>query len=367
MTPDLAPRQLPRLTQELPGVGGIVRERLEDFVVEEVPAYLPSGAGEHLYLWIEKRDLSTADAARLLGRALGVPERSIGYAGQKDRRAVTRQWLSLHLPGKTIPSERFPQDDQRLRVLEASRHGNKLRTGHLEGNRFELTLRRLDVDLEEAVQRAGAVVAALERDGLPNFFGEQRFGRDADNALLGAGLLGLCDHPALRKARGDRHLKRLALSALQSELFNRCLAERLGDGTWRRAEDGDVLRRRESGGLFVSADPATDQARLDSGELDVTGPLPGWRERPQAAGRAQAREDAVLAAAGVPRESLARGGDETLGARRPYRVPLAEAKVAPSGSEALILSFFLPAGSFATRVLDEVMKSAAAGNATQGE
>jgi tRNA pseudouridine13 synthase len=345
---DLAPRALPFLTHDLPGIGGSAKVLPEDFVVEEIPAYLPLGAGEHLYLWIEKRGLSTQEAIRILANAAGVSERDVGAAGQKDRHAVTRQWLSIHTKLEQVESP-----DARLRVLEHRRHGNKLRTGHVKGNRFMLVLRGVH---EDALSRAGEILDALGTHGLPNFYDAQRFGRRGDNALLGAALLGMGEHPEQARARRDRFLKRLALSALQSELFNRVLTTRLASG-WTTVIPGDVLRKRASGGVFVTEDPSVDQPRVDSLELDITGPLPGNRERPEARVAAREIEDAVLREAGVERAAFARGGDDAEGARRPLRVPVGDARAQWRESGVLELSFALPSGAYATRVLAELMKS----------
>lgn len=346
---DLMPRPLPLLTADLPGTGGAAKVSPEDFLVEEIPAYLPTGVGEHLYLWIEKRDLSTQDAVRIVATMLGVKERDIGYAGQKDRKAVTRQWLSAHTKVEAPESP-----DPRLKILERSRHVNKLRIGHSKGNRFVITVRGTSPG---ALETAQTLLARLIEQGLPNFFGSQRFGRAHDNAVLGAALLGIGTHPEAGRAQRDRFLKRLALSSLQSEIFNRALAQRMADGTWNKVLDGDVLRKRVSNGVFVSEQPEVDQPRVDSGELDVTGPMPGHKERPAAARVAKEREDALLAEAGVPREALVRGGDETEGARRPFRVPLGAPTVRAVADDALELAFALPAGSYATRVLAEITKA----------
>lgn len=348
MNVDLAPRPLPLITADLPGIGGAIRTSPEDFFVEEVPVYLPAGEGEHLYLWVEKVELASSEAARLLAAAAGVGERDVGYAGQKDRHARTRQWFSVHTKLDAIEL-----DDARLKVLEASRHGNKLKLGHLRGNRFRIVVRNVS---PEAPAIAAAVVDRLSRVGLPNFYGVQRFGRDGDNAQLGAALLGVGEHPQLARAKRDRFLRRLALSSLQSELFNRCLTERMNDALWTTVLDGDVLRRRDSGGMFTTGDPPADQERLDRGELDVTGPMLGWKERPASRGEALAREEQVLAQAGLTRELLRRGRDETQGARRPYRIPVEETAVETVAPDAVALSFKLPSGSYATRVLAEVMK-----------
>lgn len=359
--PDLRPRVLPLLCADLPGTGGLIREEPEDFVVEEIPAYLPSGQGDHLYLQVEKRNASTQEAAAALAWHFAVAAREVGYAGQKDRRAVTRQQMSVHLPGgaKRHPEllTKLPElADERVKVLEAGWHGNKLRLGHLRQNRFILTLRELSVEPELALSRAEAILERLSAEGLPNFYGEQRFGRDQDNAQLGAALLGVGEHPQKSRALRDRHLKRLALSALQSEIFNRCLSFRLTQNSWCRASVGDVLRRRDSGGLFTCEDSAQEQTRIDAGELDITGPMPGPKERPQAQGQAREWEDAVLAELGLSREIFAKAGSLAEGARRPYRVWLEETGAQLLEDGALQVRFTLPPGSYATQVLAEVMK-----------
>lgn len=346
---DLTPRPLPLTTAHLPGIGGRVKDSPEDFRVEEIPAYRPLGAGEHLYLFIEKRDLSTQDAARLIATALEANERDVGYAGQKDRHAVTRQWMSVHTKRDTIEIA-----DPRIKIIESGRHGNKLRIGHSRGNRFVVVLRDTAPNPAQAAQR---ILDELSRMGLANFYGEQRFGRDRDNAVLGAALLGIGDHPQLGRAKRDRFLRRMALSALQSELFNRVLTARLADGLFDRVIAGDVLRKRASGGVFFTTDPATDQPRVDSLELDITGPLPGNRERPAATATAREREDAVLADADIPREAFDRGGEECEGTRRPFRVPVESPTVREVDPNAVEIAFSLPAGSYATRVLAEVVKA----------
>lgn len=342
---DLRPRPLPLLTAELPGTGGAIKISPEDFVVEEVPAYLPSGSGPHLYVWIEKRQLTTEEAVKLVAGAAGIAPRDVGYAGQKDRQALTRQWLSV-----ATARDALVIDDARLRVLETSRHANKLRLGHSKGNRFTLRVRGVEADAEA---RAKLIAERLRVTGLANFFGAQRFGKHGDNAALGAALLGVGEHTRARHAMHDRHLRRLAISALQSELFNRCLAARLGDGDYDRVIDGDVLQRR-NGGLFNTTDVETDQTRLMRHEVDVTGPMPGLHERPEARGVARAREDAVLAECGIERAVFGNARGEAEGARRVYRVPV---DVGVTAIEAgLELSFVLPSGSYATRVIAEVTK-----------
>src|SRR5512142_1769433 len=189
---------LPLVTADLPGSGGTLRASPEDFRVDEVPAYLPSGTGPHLYVRIEKRGRTTPDALRAIARALGVPERDAGYAGLKDRDAVTTQWLSFPCARDPDPAALAGPG---LRVLEASRHANKLRAGHVRANRFSIAVRGGDA------ARAREAAAALAERGLPNFFGPQRFGTEGRNAEVGRALLRGEQTPEARRAGRDRFLR----------------------------------------------------------------------------------------------------------------------------------------------------------------
>ena len=172
---------LPYLTSALPGIGGVLRTVPEDFIVDEIGAYSPSGAGDHVFVRIEKRGLTTAQAVQRIARALGVNERDVGVAGMKDRHAVTRQWLSL--PPPVTPEQATALALEDVRVLEAVRHGHKLRTGHVRANRFVLRVRGVGPEVGDAEARAKAILDVLARPpGAPNFYGEQRFGREGDNA-----------------------------------------------------------------------------------------------------------------------------------------------------------------------------------------
>jgi tRNA pseudouridine13 synthase len=308
----------------------------EDFEVEEIPAYLPNGEGEHLFLWVEKRGVSTPEAAKRIARHLGLTERDISWAGLKDKQAVTRQFLCV--PAKVEGAIGLFADAD-VRVLSAKRHRNKLKTGHLDGNLF--TLRVVDVADAAALR---ARFDKLCADGVPNFFGEQRFGAAGQNAAQGKKLL---QHGG---KGGSRFERKLYLSAYQSELFNRALERRIAAGTFARALKGDVLKKHETGGEFVCEDPAVDQPRMDAFEVSATGPLFGPKMR-RAEGEVGAAEDALLLEEGVELSLFDAGGGETQGARRFFRVRL----IAPSldvQGESAVLKFGLPAGSYATVVLD---------------
>jgi tRNA pseudouridine13 synthase len=332
-----------RLTARLPGTGGRLRVSPEDFEVEEIPAYLPSGQGEHLYLWVEKVGLDTPEAASRIASALGLGSDEVSWAGLKDRLAVTRQWLCV--PARAEAPLRALQPSRELRVLADARHGNKLRVGHLRGNRFRIRIR--DAERPEA---AGPVIARLVAEGLPNAFGEQRFGR-GDTALRGLALV----RGERLPSRPSAFERKLYVSAYQALLFNRLLEARLRAGTLRRALAGDLMKKTETGGLFVCREPDVDQPRVERGEIAPTGPIFGWKmQHPDA--DVDAAEQAVLAGEGLALDSFRRLGPIAEGTRRPYTVPVTEAQWSVAGSSVEI-SFTLPAGSYATVLLDEVMKS----------
>ena len=348
---------LPYLTSALPGTGGTLRTLDEDFAVDEELPYAPSGAGDHVFARIEKRGMTSPDAARAIARALGVRDRDIGIAGMKDRRAVTRQWMSL--PPPVTPEQALAADLARpgdpsssVRIVEAVRHGHKLRTGHVRANRFTLRVRGT---VPDAAERARAILGALaEPPGAPNWYGEQRFGRDGDNAARGKALV-----TGAERLGRDRRLDRLMVSALQSQLFNDWLTARLADGLYRRAIAGDLLHKR-GGGMFTCDDPDTDTARLAAGELVVTGPMFGERMRQPADGSAAAeREAAILAHHQLDRAAFATVGAIAEGTRRDAAIALADVAIFAVDGSTLDVAFTLPGGAYATTVMREVMKDPA--------
>jgi tRNA pseudouridine13 synthase len=339
---------LPFVTASRPGSGGRIKVTPEDFRVDERPAYPPAGSGPHLYLHVEKRGRTTRDVVKALARALGVPERDAGYAGLKDRAAVTTQWLSFPVARDPDPAALAGDG---YRVLSASRHQNKLRPGHSRGNGFAVAVRGGDLG------RARACAEALAAAGLPNFFGPQRFGTGGETAALGRALLAPEPGPEARRVGRDRFMKRLALSALQASLFNRWLSERLADGLFAAALPGDVLKKLDSGGLFRCEAPEVDGPRVARFEVSPAGPMFGHRLE-LAGGEPGAREARLLAAEGLTLADFARGGDEAEGTRRAARLPVAVAlEPLPDGGEGYLARFELPKGSHATVVLRELTKA----------
>ena len=335
---------LPSLSHDIAGIEGTLKGTPEDFLVEELPAYTPSGAGEHLYLWIEKRELNTQDAVARLAHALGARPDGAGYAGLKDKHAVTRQWVSFHHVA-TPRAEELTLDG--VRVLEVSRHVNKLRTGHLRGNRFTVRLAGVPPAHDG---RAEAALARLVADGLPNYYGSQRFGIEGRN--LSAAWAWIVDGG---RPPNKPFLRKLFVSTLQSALFNVWLAERLEAGAYLAALAGDIMRKEESGGLFACSEPEIDTARVRAWEISATGPMFGARMR-SAEAEGQQREIALLSQFGLTLEHFSRVERFGEGTRRPARVRVTEV-VQRREEQDLVLSFTLPKGSYATVLLGELTKS----------
>lgn len=331
----------PYVTAEVPGCGGRFKASPEDFEVEELPAYAPDGGdGEHLFLWVEKRGRTTPEAARLFAEAVGANPSLVSWAGLKDREAVTRQWLCL--PFREVKKPLDGLELPGVKVLSHARHRNKLKAGHLHGNRFTLVLRE--------VKDTAAAKASFERlvtSGVPNFYGEQRFGAHKDNAAKGKALL-------LGQKKAPRFERKLWLSAFQSELFNEVLAARVNDGSWCRALLGDVLKRHPLGGEFLCEDLAVEQPRVEAFEVSPSGPMFGPEMRAPS-GDARALEARVLEAAQVKAEDFVNGGSETKGTRRWLRVPMGAPSFEAAGED-VRLRFELPSGSYATVILRELLK-----------
>jgi tRNA pseudouridine13 synthase len=318
---------------------------MEDFMVDELPSYLPTGEGSHLFLRVEKRGMTTDEVAHQLADQLCVSPRGIGYAGRKDKWGVCIQWFSI----PDVPLDRVEGvEAEGFKVLEAKLHGNKLRVGHAKGNTFRIVIR--DV-VPDALARAEAIVEKISRDGLPNRFGSQRFGVDGRNVEFALGWINGGRRPPKNKGKA-----RLMVSSLQSHLFNLVLSQRMERGLLKTALVGDVMKRHDSGGMFVADDLAELATRLEAREVSSTGPIFGarmwWPE-----GDALELEEAVLAQEGLTREHLERFRKYGAGSRRLLRVFPGDLKLEMEGDDALVASFFLESGSYATTLLEEITKT----------
>jgi tRNA pseudouridine13 synthase len=398
----------PYLTPDIPAIAASIRRHLEDFQVDELSAYEPCGTGGHVYARIEKAGLTTRQAILDIARALDVPPPSIGAAGQKDARGITRQILSVE---GVEPARILALDLPHIRILDVARHRAKLRPGALRGNRFKIRLREVSAARVGEVQR---VLDVLTRRGVPNYFGPQRFGMRGDTWEVGRALLvgdfaaavgliagrptsddpapvrrareltavgryaeaantwprGFADcarlcrslertggHPQRAIFRLDRWVLGFYVSAYQSWLFNRVLAKRLAG--LDRILPGDIAFSHKTGLCSLVANAAAEQARAARFEISPTGPIAGLAMSvPQ--GEAGTIEQRVLAEAGCTVDDLPRSGPlRCVGGRRPFRVPLEPVDIDSGTDQAgayLELRFTLPPGSYATAVLREIGK-----------
>jgi tRNA pseudouridine13 synthase len=336
----------PFLTATIPGIGGRIRTVPEDFQVEERPLYLPCGEGEHLYVSITKRGLSTPNLVRRLSSSLGIKAQAIGVAGLKDARAVTTQMVSL----QGIPEERLSGlklDDTILNLQILGRHRNRLRTGHHAGNRFRLVIRNV---ADHAAESVPAILRQLTTRGIPNYFGPQRQGKRGDNYETGAALL----HNVRRREKMNRAQRIWYLNTYQSFLFNQMLAKRID--AIDRLFVGDWAMKHANGACFLVEDAEKEQPRTDRFEISPTGILFGSRVS-WSSGEPGRIEEAVITDAGTTKEALIAAAKACgfRGERRAFRVPLSELEWSLS-DDVLTLSFSLPPGAYATSVLRELMK-----------
>ena len=395
------------------GIGGRLKERPEDFIVEEIPAYEPCGEGEHLYLGVQKINMPHTEMLAILTRHFKVDEAAIGFAGMKDRMAVTVQAVSVHLPGERAVGE---LRHDRLAVLWAKRHTNKLRRGHLRGNRFVIRIRGVD---PTRVREVKSRMEVLARAGIPDYFGEQRFGYRVNNQVLGRcfargewkalldEMLGAHGAPfpphqrearelyeagdferahrswgqndqaerialrALAKGRDDEravravpaHTKSFWMSALQAAVYNEVLAERVRQGNFASVLPGDVVVLAGTSSQFPVPVDAPDaelaelRARCASLDLSPAGPIVG-PDMVEAAGAPLALERRALERLGLERGCFAPPALDSAGARRPFRIVMRDWAVDAGVDEHggyIRLSFDLPKGAFATVLCREIM------------
>ena len=396
--------ELPRLLSGFERLDGEIKSDYEDFRVEEIPLYPADGHGTHTFFLVEKAGLTTLQAVADIARALNVRRQAIGFAGMKDSRAVTRQWMSVeHVEPAVVESLEIA----RLRVLDVTRHPNKLRIGHLKGNSFVLKIRKADARRLADVQ---AALAELSQRGVPNYFGQQRFGNRGDTWELGRALLRgdageLLDvllgrpretddertavarrlydegeferaaahwppmfrterrilrtliHANPRRAlRGlDRLTRQFYVSAYQSHLFNEAVAARLATGL-DRLLDGDLAWLHASGAVFRVTAAADEQPRADAFEISPSGPLFG-RRMTEPDGVPAEVEAQVLIDDGITPAEFRSGPLRVTGGRRPLRFQPHHVRAELGADERgpyLELAFVLPRGCYATTLLREL-------------
>jgi tRNA pseudouridine13 synthase len=324
-----------------PETNAAIRQQPEDFCVNEQLSFDPAGEGQHVYLFIEKSDLNTEDLAGQLAKFAGVSPVAIGYAGLKDRHAVTRQWFSVDLAGKSAPDwHKF--NTAKISVIETSRHTRKLKRGAIRGNQFQITLSQFSGDQEDLTRR----LEYIQQQGIPNYFGEQRFGRNDANLKQAEKLI------MGENMRMKRHQRGLYLSAARAYLFNRVLSRRVADKTWNQAIPGDVMMLDGSHSVFKA--DAMDEAiiqRVSALDIHPTGPMWGAGD-PMTVSAALAIETQIMQSNQKWCELLVSAGLKQ--ERRALRVTVNDLSWEWKGSD-VILSFRLPAGSYATALLRELV------------
>jgi tRNA pseudouridine13 synthase len=334
---------LPVAAAALPGIGGCIKACPEHFVVEEILPYTACGEGEHVYVTFRRSDWNTADAARAMQKQLGLAPSDVGWGGRKDKTAVVVQTFSFRL-GVNYPLSNIDRvfAEWPFEILAVERHRNKIKTGHVAANRFTVVVSDPEPD---ALPRALAIADRLKRTGVPNFYGPQRFGHGMQNISKGFALFS-----SKKKRRTDAFM----VSAVQSALFNIWLKERMHNGSYRRLLTGDIVKKTDTGGLFIVDEPAIESPRFDDGEIVYTGPIYGFKMKMPLRTAAEI-ETALLTRFDLIPEDFRRF--RAPGSRRVAILHLTDLEISDLDS-GLHFTFTLPAGAYATTVLREFTRSA---------
>ncbi|MDO6562623.1 tRNA pseudouridine(13) synthase TruD [Amphritea sp. 1_MG-2023] len=323
----------------------VIRTEPDDFRVTEELSFEPEGSGDHVFLYIQKTGENTDWVARQLAHFCQVSPKEVGYAGKKDRHAITEQWFSVHLPGRA-PLTWSLFETETIKVLKAVKHTRKLRLGSLNGNRFQIRLRQV-TEADALLQKVDAI-----RAGVPNYFGEQRFGHHGGNLDKGALLI------AGKLKERQRHKKGLYISAVRSFMFNQLVSQRIGQCCFTQPMSGDVLMINGRQSCFpFTADDASIMRRLQSGDLHLTAAMWG-RGRSICTDIAAAWEIEQLQPWQAQLEGLERLGLNQ--ERRSIRLMPSHLTIEREADDQFLLAFNLPAGSFATSVLREIAQLSSA-------
>lgn len=355
---------LPYITADVPGIGGVLRAKPEDFVVEEIPLYQPSGTGNHRYYGVRRKNCSTRDLAKWIEQAGKLKPGSVGYAGLKDKNADVYQVFSVQFnkPQDLAPLERafhYAFEDEIWGATHLGDHTNKLKIGHLLGNRFEIRITGIRERETVVAERMQAIATVLRQRGIPNYLGAQRFGMHGDNALKGYELL-----TGQRRER-DKWLRQLLVTAYQSHLCNLYLARRVERDLFDQILPGDIAKKHDTGGIFTVENVEWEQPRFKGQEISFTAPLFGYKMT-RAEGQPGAMERAIEQEGGITDAQWRAAHSE--GTRRMGRILLHDLEYTLEYTEeqrAVAMRFSLPKGAFATTVLREFMKSEGAESPSQ--
>lgn len=338
---------LPYITSTDLKIGGVIKELDEDFQVEEIPLYLPSGEGQHIYLLIQRSSQTTKDVVNDLKKLFQVHETDIGFAGLKDKNALTTQWISLSLGANAQISEvkeKIEKNLESLNILEISKHTNKLKTSHLVGNKFKILLREVD---ENALEIANKIHAQIQVSGIPNYYGPQRFGSKNTNQEVGKSIL-------LKEKKEKRHwIKKLMLSAYQSHLFNTWLSDRVKSDNFSNILEGDLLQSMNGQRPFPFDDQKDHLTEFKDQLLSYTGPIFGSKVSTPS-GKSLEIENNILENESVTIEDFK--NSKLPGARRHAHIFLKDLELSQK-EDGLEFSFSLNKGTYATSLLREFMKN----------
>ena len=371
----ISPEQISQLTDSsqwgqpspAPILSARFKQSAADFQVDELLEVELSGEGEHLWLLIKKTGMNTSFVADQLAKWAKIPSRDVGYSGLKDRQAVTTQWFSLRIPKSELPSTSFDEfmmanlssELESVQVLEQAWHSKKLNRGTHKANHFKIHLRDIQVgdDTNIDTTKIDAALNIMATNGVPNYFGEQRFGRQGNNIASAlewfeqGTINGRKPHP-----KKSRDLQSLLLSSARSAIFNQILSARVEQGNWDKALEGDVFNLNGSGSVFtVEQKDQEIQDRLASGDIHPTAPLWGIKnDKVDAA--AKALEQQVVEQNPIL-QRLAQGLEkkELKTMRRATRLPVSNLSWSWPDEQSLLLQFTLPTGTFATSVLSALV------------
>lgn len=324
---------------------GVLRQRPEDFHVEEILGFEPEGSGEHVFLWIEKIGINTQQVADRLARLAKIPEKQISFSGMKDRHAVTRQWFSVHLPGQSAVDWQQLNSDE-VTVLRESRHLRKLRRGAHKANRFVITVQQLrseqwalaSKDLEQRIQ-------LISTQGVPNYFGEQRFGQQGMNLVKARQWL-------KGEFKPKRYQRGIYLSAARSYLFNQVLAKRVSLQSWCELGQGELLMLDGSHSVFPQDNEPDLALRLQQGDIHLTGPLYGKPGKLLCQSATAALEASCLS---IEAELLVALEKQGLSAERRALRYIPKDLQYTLQNDRIQLRFTLPSGSYATSLVRELV------------
>ena len=338
---------IPYISEGQKGIGGKIKINPKDFIVDEIPAYHPSGSGEHLFIHLTKTGITTKQVQKVIANIFNTKVKDVEFAGIKDKHAVTSQYYSVWLLDKQDPELVHKLEEELpVKINSYNFHQRKIKKGHLSGNQFNIKIRDIDMDIEDALKKTKQITEIIHQKGLPNLYGNQRFGIEGDNAQQGLEIL-----KSERKVP-NKWLRQFLLSSFQSHLFNYYIVKRIEAGLLDKFMQGDIAKKHDTGGMFVVEDKETEQERFKNKEICFTGPMFGKKMTP-AKEEALEFENSVMEENGVTAEEFKQlkvNGTRRTGIILPEIETYKEI-------DGIRVKFNLPKGAFATIVLREIMKT----------